>query len=284
MSALIEAKNLNKNYGRLRALQDVNLNVSAGQIVGLIGLNGAGKTTLLKSLLGFLRYRGDIEILGLHPRFKRSQLMERVSYIADVAILPRWLNANQLFDFMTGIHPQFHRQKALDFLSKTSIDLHKKIKTFSKGMMVQLHLALILAIDSELLVLDEPTLGLDILFRKEFYSDLLNHYFNENRSIVISTNQVEEIEHVITHVVMMNKGTIILNCSMENFANQFVEVLAPIENSPALNQLQPLVQQKQLNRMKYLFENVSKEKLKTLGVLSVPKVSDVFVAKVRGQS
>jgi ABC-2 type transport system ATP-binding protein len=282
-NVVINLQNVSKNYGRLRALQNINLTVTRGQIVGLIGLNGAGKTTLLKTLLGFTGCRGEVDVLGLHPRHKRKQLMSRVGYIADVAILPRWLKVSQAIDFVEGVHPDFNREKALKFLNQTDIQLKKKIKTLSKGMMVQLHLALIMAIDNDLLVLDEPTLGLDILHRKEFYHNLLNHYFNENHSILISTHQVEEIEHLLTQIVMLNKGIIILNCSISEFKQRFVQVIAPADKTIELSRLQPILTVKQLDKVKCVFENTDIAKLKELGELSTPSISDVFVAKVGGE-
>lgn len=282
MNAVIHLKNVSKRYGRLRALQDINLTVNRGQLVGLIGLNGAGKTTLLKALLGFIGCRGEVEVLGMHPRHHRKRLMSRVGYIADVAILPRWLAVDQAIDFVDGVHPDFNREKAIKFLNEADIPLNKKIKTLSKGMIVQLHLALMMAIDNDLLVLDEPTLGLDILHRKSFYHHLLNHYFNENRTILISTHQVEEIEQLLTHVVMINQGTLILNCSITEFKERFIQVIAPAENMMRLNQLQPLLTVKQLNKVQCLFEHVDAAKLQELGDLSTPSISDVFVAKVGG--
>lgn len=280
MSAVVHLNHVSKNYGRLQALREVNLTLPRGQIVGLIGLNGAGKTTLLKTILGFTGCRGEVEVLGLHPRYKRKKLMAKVGYIADVATLPRWLKVSQALDFVEGVHPEFDRQKALAFLDQTEIPLNKKIKTLSKGMIVQLHLALMMAIDSEFLVLDEPTLGLDILHRKDFYHNLLNHYFNENRTILISTHQVEEIEHMLMQIVMINHGVIILNCSITEFKERFTEVIAPATNATELNRLQPILTIKHLDKIKYVFENVDKDKLCGLGEVVPPKISDVFVAKV----
>ena len=283
MSIVIKTENLNKYYGRFQALKDVNIDIQRGQIIGLIGLNGAGKTTLLKILLGLTGYHGKVDVFGLNPRSKRTKLMRKMCFIADVAILPRWMKVNQAIDFVEDIHPFFDRKKAMGFLSKTNILLNKKIKTLSKGMIVQLHLALIMAIDVDILVLDEPTLGLDILYRKEFYQNLLSDYFTEDRTIIVTTHQVEEIEHILTNVIMIDKGNIVLDCAMNEFSDRFIQVVAAPEQADNLQQLKPLASYKQFGQVRYLFERSDTTKLSQFGELSAPSISDIFVAKVSGE-
>lgn len=283
MSNIVTTHHLNKYYGNFHALKDVNVSMRRGQIVGLIGLNGAGKTTLLKTLLGLTHYRGDIEILQLNPRAQRTQLMRKMCFIADVAILPRWMKVRNALDFVQGVHPNFERNKAMNFLAKTNITLNSKIKTLSKGMIVQLHLALVMAIDVDILILDEPTLGLDILYRKQFYQNLLNDYFNEQRTIIVTTHQVEEIEHILTDLLIIDKGKIILDCSMEEIGKQYIQVIAAPDSLETLKQLKPLSLQKQFGQTQFLFENVDSSKLAELGKLSTPSISDVFVAKISGE-
>jgi len=284
MNNVITTQHLSKNYGSFEALKDVNLSIRSGRIIGLIGLNGAGKTTLLKALLGLTRYRGEVSVLGLNPRSQRTQLMNKMCFIADVAILPRWLKVINAVEFVEGVHPNFNRNKAMGFLSKTNIQLNTKIKTLSKGMIVQLHLALIMAIDADILILDEPTLGLDILYRKQFYRNLLNDYFNEERTIIVTTHQVEEIEYILTDLLMIDRGRVILDCSMQEIAKQFVQVAATPDCFDALKQLKPLSYQKQINKTQFLFENMDHSKLSEFGELSTPSISDIFVAKVSGES
>lgn len=283
MNSVIKTENVGKHYGRSQVLKGVNLNIQRGQIVGLIGLNGAGKTTLLRALLGLSSYEGKVDVLGLDPCKKRTQLMQKMCFIADVAILPRWLKVCNAIDFVEGVHPLFNREKALDFLSKTNIPLNNKIKTLSKGMIVQLHLALIMAIDADILILDEPTLGLDILYRKSFYENLLSDYFTEHRTIVVTTHQVEEIEHILTNIIMINRGEITLDCAMDEFADRFIELSVSPEQADKLSSLNPIASYQQFGQVRYLFENQDAEKLKVFGELTTPSVSDVFVAKVAGE-
>lgn len=279
---VIEAKNVNKKYGAFYALKDIEFNVKRGQIIGLIGPNGAGKTTLLKSILGLTDYAGDLNVLGLHPHKARVKLMQRMCFIADVAILPRWLKVSNAIEFVKGVHPRFDEEKARSFLAKTDIGLDRKVKELSKGMVVQLHLALVMAIDVEILVLDEPTLGLDILYRSEFYQTILNDYYTEDRTIIITTHQVEEVEGILTDLLIINHGKLILKSSMEDVADRFVQVSAMPEQVDTLNRLKPVFQRKDIGRVKFIFENQDRSQLKQYGEISTPSVSDIFVALVKG--
>ena len=280
MSTIIKAQNIQKTYAKQRVLKGIDFEIEKGQIVGLIGPNGAGKTTLIKCILGLLPCEGELDVLGINPKTNRPKLMQDVSFIADVAILPRWLKVAEAIEFMENVHPNFNRQKAISFLDKTDISMHQKVKELSKGMIVQLHLALIIAIEAKILVLDEPTLGLDIIYRKSFYDTLLNDYFNENRTIIITTHQVEEVEHLFTHIMMINKGALILNDSMENVATRFVEVLADSKHHDKLIALSPVATRKAIGKDIFLFENVDPKKLKKFGEIRLPSISDLFVAKI----
>lgn len=279
--SVIEATKLGKHYKNFSALKQINFDIQQGQIVGLIGPNGAGKTTLLKSILGLTEYEGKLSVLGLHPRKDRVKLMQRMCFIADVAILPRWIKVKNAVDFVEGVHPRFDRNKALEFLSKTDIKLSHKVKELSKGMVVQLHLALVMAIDVEILILDEPTLGLDILYRKDFFQTILDDYYNEKRTIIITTHQVEEVESILTDLMMLDHGELILKNSMEDITERFVEVVAEPVNVGHLQQLGPLSERKEIGRVRFLFENADKAQLAQYGELAVPSVSDIFVAKIR---
>src|SRR5210317_1211570 len=225
MAALIEARGLCKRYGATAALDNTSFSIEAGRIVGLIGPNGAGKTTALKAILGLTPFEGGLSVLGRDPRRERHELMQDVCFIADVAVLPRWIKVQQVLDMADGVHPKFNKGKAQQFLSRTDIPMTAKVKTLSKGMVTQLHLALVMAIDARLLVLDEPTIGLDIIYRKEFYSSLLNDYFDEERTILVTTHQVEEIQNVLTDLLFINRGRIVLDCSMDEVAERYTEVL-----------------------------------------------------------
>ncbi len=280
MSAIIKIDQLNKYYGNLQALKNINLEIEPGQIVGLIGLNGAGKTTLIKTILGLTRYQGDVRIFGIRPQWHRKHLMTHLCFISDVAILPRWLKVKNAIDFVEGVHPRFDRKKALHYLNQTKINLKNKIKTLSKGMIVQLHLALVMAIDADILILDEPTLGLDILYRKEFYRTILNEYFTEKRTILIATHQVEEVERLLTHLVILKEGRMLLNCPMSEYSDRFVEVTTSPENIEKLSELKPIREHKQFGRIKFIFEGVNKSQLAEWGELATPSISDVFVSKV----
>ncbi len=274
----IEAHGLRKNFGSTAALDGVNLNVESGRILGLIGPNGAGKSTLLNAVLGLIPYDGDLKVLGQNPWTSRDRLMRDVCFIADVAVLPRWMRVWQAIDYVAGVHPHFDRAKAETFLARTQIKKKSKIRELSKGMVTQLHLALIMAIDAKLLVLDEPTLGLDLLYRKQFYDSLLNDYFDRSRTIVVTTHQVEEIQQVLTDMMFINHGRIVLNCSMEDFEARYTELTPRPENLAAARALKPISERQALGRSILLFDGVSREKLNPLGDARTPSIADLFVA------
>ncbi len=281
MSEVVHARGLSKHYGKFEALRNVSFDIEAGSIVGLIGPNGAGKTTTLKALLGLTEFEGDLEVLGQDPRKGRHRIMERVCFIADVGVLPRWLKVSDALDYVEGVHPGFDRAKAEAALAETKISHRQKVKQLSKGMVTQLHLALVMAIDVDLLVLDEPTLGLDILFRKSFYERLINDYFDHNTSIIISTHQVEEIESLLTHLIFIDEGEIVLNCSMEELPDMFSEVLVSPENIELALEYSPIHAREMLGRRSMIFENVSRDTLNELGEVHTPSIADLFVAKMR---
>ncbi len=274
----IEARGLRKAYGATIALDGVDLRVEEGRILGLIGPNGAGKSTALNAILGLIQYQGDLKVLGRDPWTERDRLMRDVCFIADVAVLPRWLRVSQALDYVAGVHPRFDRAKAEGFLAKTAIKRASKIRHLSKGMVVQLHLALVMAIDAQLLVLDEPTLGLDILYRKQFYDSLLNDYFDRSRTIIVTTHQVEEIQDVLTDVMFINRGRIILGCSMDEFASRYVEVMVVPEHVPAARALNPIHERQVFGRSILLFDHVDRNQLATLGEVRTPSIADLFVA------
>ena len=280
MSEIVEVRNVSKHFGDFAALDDVSFNISPGSIVGLIGPNGAGKTTTLKSILGLTNFEGEMSVLGQDPRSGRHIIMERVCFIADVGVLPRWLRVSDALDYIQGIHPRFNRIRAEVMLAETKISKRSKVKELSKGMVTQLHLALVMAIEVDLLVLDEPTLGLDILFRKAFYEHLLNDYFDKETSIIISTHQVEEIESLLTHLLFINEGRILLDCPMDEIGEIYSEVLVPPSNQQQANALFPIHSRDILGQKAMIFENVPREELKTLGELHEPSVADLFVAKM----
>lgn len=282
MTNIVEAKSLHKSFGSFVALDDVDLTIPQGAISGLIGPNGAGKTTTLKSLIGLCDVEGDISVAGRDPRIARHKLMEDVCFIADVGILPKWLKVSQVLSYVAGVHPRFDRAKAETFLSSTEIPSNKRIKNLSKGMVTQLHLAIVMAIDVSLLVLDEPTLGLDIVYRKEFYDRLLNDYYDGNRTILISTHQVEEIETLLSHLVFINKGKIVLNAQMTDISDIYTEVLVNPEMQIQADGLKPIHIRSLLGKQSYTFEGVPKSQLEKLGELQTPSVADLFVAKMRG--
>jgi len=281
MSSLIQANNLSKSYGSHQALNAVNFSVERGRIVGLIGPNGAGKTTILKAILGLTSYEGDLKVLGMDPARQRHQIMKKVSFIADVAILPRWLKVKDAVKFVTETHPNFNLERAEYFLSKTKISMESKVKELSKGMVAQLHLALVMSIEAELLVLDEPTLGLDILYRKEFYNQLLAEFFDEGRSILVTTHQIEEIENLLTDLLFIKDGQIVLDASMDEIADKYIEVMVSKENIDQAEALNPVMQRDVFGRKVYLFEGVDREALEAIGELHSPSVADLFVAKMR---
>jgi len=282
VNTIATANDLSKHYGRFRALDNISFTIKAGQIVGLIGPNGAGKTTALKALLGLTPYSGRLEVMGRDPRRYRHRIMQDVCFIADVAVLPRWLRVNQILQYVQNVHPRFDRGKAERFLARTTIKPGARIKTLSKGMVTQLHLALVMAIDVRLLVLDEPTLGLDIIYRQEFYASLLEDYFDEDRTIIVSTHQVEEIQHILTDLMFIDRGRLVLDASMEDIASQFTQVTVPPENLQAAQDLHPIHQQEAFGRKVMLFEGVPRESLRHLGETATPNIANLFVAKVRG--
>jgi ABC-2 type transport system ATP-binding protein len=274
----IEAHGLRKSFGTTVALDGVNLSVDDGRILGLIGPNGAGKTTALNAMLGLTPFEGQLRVLGRNPWTERDQLMRDVCFIADVAVLPRWLKVSHAFDYVAGVHPRFDRAKAEGFLAKTTIKQTSKVRELSKGMVTQLHLALVMAIDARLLVLDEPTLGLDILYRKQFYDALLNDYFDRNRTIVVTTHQVDEIEHVFTDLMFINRGRIVLSCSMDEFSARYLEVTVNPDKLAAARALKPIYERQALGRTILLVDQVDRNKLAAFGEVRTPSISDVFVA------
>ena len=274
----IEARGLTKVYGQTIALDGVDLKVEEGRILGLIGPNGAGKSTALNAILGLTPYQGELTVLGRNPWTQRDLLMRDVCFIADVAVLPRWMKVSQALDFVAGVHPRFDRAKAEAFLAKTDIKRRSRVRELSKGMVTQLHLALVMAIDAKLLVLDEPTLGLDILYRKAFYDTLLNDYFDHSRTIVVTTHQVEEIEHVLTDVMFINHGRIVLSSSMEDFETRYAEVMVTPERVGEARALGPIHERQVFGRSILLFDGVDRERLATLGDVRTPGIADLFVA------
>ena len=280
MATIINATGVKKYYGKERAVDSVDLRVQAGTILGLIGPNGAGKTTLLRSLLGLCDCEGQIDVLGFDPRYERSKMLDQVCSIADTAVLPGWMTVSQLLDYVEGVHPRFNRDRALRFLDDTEVGLKRRIRQLSKGMIVQLHLAIVMSVDARLLVLDEPTLGLDIMFRKHFFEQLLNDYYDEQRTIIISTHQVDEVENILTDVMFMRSGKTLLHERMDAIAERYLElhVLGPgIEQAQALN---PIGQRSILGGKAFIFEDTPREALMELGEPRVPTVSDIFVAKM----
>ena len=287
--ATIEARGLRKTFGTTVALNNVDLRVEEGRILGIIGPNGAGKTTALNAILGLTSYEGELKVLGCDPWNARDALMRDVSFIADVAVLPRWIRVTQLLEYVAGVHPKFDRAKAESFLAKTTIQYRSKVRELSKGMVAQLHLAIVMAIDAKLLVLDEPTLGLDILFRKQFYDSLLNDYFDHSRTIVVTTHQVEEVQDVLTDLVFINYGRIVLQCTMEEFESRYVEVMVHPDHVAGARSLGPMSERRVFGRSVLLFDQVDRNQLAALGDVRTPSIADLFVAvmsnnsEVRGQ-
>ena len=276
--ATIEALGLRKTFGTTVALDGIDLRVEEGRILGLVGPNGAGKTTALNAILGLTSYEGELKVLGRDPWTERDQLMQDVSFIADVAVLPRWIRVTQLLDYVAGVHPRFDRARAEGFLGKTAIKRTSKVRELSKGMMAQLHLAVVMAIDAKLLVLDEPTLGLDILYRKQFYDSLLNDYFDHRRTIIVTTHQVEEVQDVLTDLMFINRGRIVLQCSMEEFDSRYVEVMVNPEHVAAARALKPIHERPVFGRSVLLFDHVNRDQLAALGEMRRPSIADLFVA------
>jgi ABC-2 type transport system ATP-binding protein len=281
MTAVIEARGLTKSYQGNPVVNGVDLNIQAGRIVGLIGPNGAGKTTVIKSILGLTSFDGSLKVLGLDPSTQRDALMKEVCFIADVAVLPRWLKVSQAVDFVAGVHPRFDRKRAEEFLARTDIKPDKKVRQLSKGMITQLHLALILAIDARLLVLDEPTLGLDLLFRRSFYDNLLNDYMNKERTILVTTHQVEEIENILTDVIFIEHGRIRLDAAMETLAERFTQLTPAPDKLERARALKPFWEREIFGRSTMLFDGRSHEELEELGETRSPSVSDLFVAMMQ---
>jgi ABC-2 type transport system ATP-binding protein len=279
----IEARGLRKKFGATVALDGVDLSVEEGRILGLIGPNGAGKTTALNAILGLIPHDGELTVLGRDPWTARDQLMRDVCFIADVAVLPRWIKVSQALDYVAGVHPRFDRSKAEGFLAKTNIHRTSKVRELSKGMVTQLHLAIVMAIDAKLLVLDEPTLGLDILFRKQFYDSLLNDYFDRSRTIVVTTHQVEEIENILTDVMFIDRGRVVFNSSMEQLESRYLELTAHPDRLADARALKPIQERQSLGRSILLFDGVDRQQLVVLGDVRTPSLADVFVAILGNQ-
>ena len=282
MASLVTARGVSKHYGAVRAVDNVSFEIEKGKIMGLIGPNGAGKTTLLKAVLGLTDCDGELSVLGLDPFRQRKQLMQNICFIADVAVLPRWIRVTQLLDFIQSIHPNFSRSHADELLARTKVRRDAKVRELSKGMVTQLHLSIITAIDAKLLVLDEPTLGLDIIFRKEFYGNLLNDYFDGERTILITTHQVEEIENLLTDIMFINDGRILLDAAMESLPANYAELMTSGENADTARHLGPIYERDVFGKKVMTFEGVDRARLEGLGEIHTPSVADLFVAKVKG--
>ena len=282
MTNIVRAKGLAKSFGDIKAIDRVDFELKAGSVLGLIGPNGAGKTTLLRALLGLSEYEGELEVLGNSPRSSRFQLMQQVCFIADTAVLPKWMTVKQLLDYTAGVHPRFNRQKAEGFLSTTEVKPLRRVRNLSKGMTVQLHLALVMAIDAKLLILDEPTLGLDILFRKHFFEQLLNDYFDGERTIIISTHQIEEVQNILTDVTFMDRGKLVLQSSMLAIDEEYVELHAVGEAVAKAEGIPHVGTRSILGGKALIYEGIERELLAPLGELHTPSISDLFVAKVGG--
>lgn len=282
MTSLVSAAGVTKRFGSFTAVDNVSFDIESGKILGLIGPNGAGKTTLLKALLGLTDCQGQLSVMGLDPFKQRKELMQNICFIADVAVLPRWIRVSQLLEYVEAIHPNFSRKRAQELLQQTKIMANSKVKQLSKGMVTQLHLSIIMSIDAKLLVLDEPTLGLDIIFRKEFYANLLNDYFDEERTILVTTHQVEEVENLLTDIMFINDGKIILDSSMEALSDTYTEIASSGDDADRARGLGPISEGQMFGKSVMLFEGVSREHLEGLGELRTPSVADLFVAKVKG--
>ena len=282
MTKLVTAQNVSKRYGTLQAVDKVSFSVEEGRILGLFGPNGAGKTTLLKALLGLTDCDGELSVLGLDPFRQRRELLNDICYIADVAVLPRWMRVSRLIDVVAATHPRFSRRYAEELLSRTAVRRDARVRELSKGLVTQLHLCLITAIDARLLILDEPTLGLDILFRKEFYGTLLAEYFDERRTILIATHQVEEIENMLTDILFLHNGRLLLDAPMESLGERYLQLVTSGDKADTARGLRPLCEREVFGRRVMTFEDVDRARLETLGELSVPSVADLFVAKVKG--
>jgi len=282
MENVVEARGVSRSYGDLKAVDNIDFHVPTGSVLGLIGPNGAGKTTLLRALLGLNQFDGELEVLGKDPRSQRAQLMEQVCFIADTAVLPGWMRVEQLLDYASGVHPRFARDQAEAFLRDTEVKLSRRVRDLSKGMIVQVHLALVMAIDARLLVLDEPTLGLDILVRKRFYEQLISDYFDQERTIIISTHQVDEVQHILTDVMFLNHGKLVLSRSMEQIEAQFVQLNAVGESAVKAQGIPHLGSHSILGGKAVIYEDIERASLAPLGELRTPSVSDLFVAIMGG--
>lgn len=282
MNAVVTASGLTKAYKNSLALNDVSFRIESGRIVGLIGPNGAGKTTALKAILGLTDFKGELNVLGFDPRTQRDKLMEQVCFIADVAVLPRWIRVREAIDFVANVHPRFNRAKCEAFLARTKLTPNQRVKQMSKGMIVQLHLALVMAIDARLLVLDEPTLGLDILYRKQFYQSLLEDYFDENKTIIVTTHQVEEIEHILTDLMFIRDGKIVLDADMDAVGERFAEVMVSADQAAAARSMKPLDERQVFGKSIFLFDGADRATLERMGEVRRPTVSDLFVATMKG--
>jgi ABC-2 type transport system ATP-binding protein len=282
MSAVITASGLSKQYKSSRALDNVSFQIAPGRIVGLIGPNGAGKTTALKAILGLTDFTGDLNVLGFDPRKQRDKLMGEVCFIADVAVLPRWIRVREAVDFVANVHPRFDRAKCEAFLARTKLTPNQRVRQMSKGMIVQLHLALVMAIDAKLLILDEPTLGLDILYRKQFYQNLLEDYFDENKTIIVTTHQVEEVEHILTDLMFIRDGKIVLDADMDAVGERFIEVMVNGDQADAARALKPLDERQVFGKSIFLFDGANRATLEQLGETRRPSISDLFVATMKG--
>ena len=280
--SVISARGLRKQYGKQVAIDGISFDIAPGRIVGLIGPNGSGKTTTLKAILGLTGFDGELSVLGRDPRVQRDALMDDVCFIADVAILPGWLRVRDAIDFVAGVHPRFDRSKAERYLAHTKLAPKMKVKTMSKGMIVQLHLALVMAIDARLLVLDEPTLGLDILYRKQFYQNLLEDYFDENKTIIITTHQIEEVEHILSDLMFIRDGKIVLASSMEEVGERYIEVMVGPQHVNPARALQPISERSVFGKSVMLFDGVARSQLAPLGELHTPSLADLFVATMKG--
>ena len=282
MSAVISASGLSKQYKSTLALDQISFQIEPGRIVGLIGPNGAGKTTALKAILGLTDFTGELNVLGFDPRKQRDKLMGDVCFIADVAVLPRWIKVSQVVDFVANVHPRFDRSKCEAFLACTKLQPDQRVRQMSKGMIVQLHLALVMAIDAKLLILDEPTLGLDILYRKQFYQSLLEDYFDENKTIIVTTHQVEEVEHILTDLMFIRDGKIVLDADMDAIGERFIEVMVNADQAAAARALKPLDERQVFGKSIFLFDGVARAQLEALGETRRPSISDLFVATMKG--
>ncbi len=282
MSSVITASGLTKQYRSSLALDHASFQIAPGRIVGLIGPNGAGKTTALKAILGLTDFTGELNVLGFDPRKQRDKLMGEVCFIADVAVLPRWIRVREVVDFVANVHPRFDRKKCEAFLARTKLQAGQRVRQMSKGMIVQLHLALVMAIDAKLLILDEPTLGLDILYRKQFYQNLLEDYFDENKTIIVTTHQVEEVEHILTDLMFIRDGKIVLDADMDAVGERYIEVMVNADKADAARQLHPMDERQVFGKSIFLFDGVERSTLEALGETRRPTISDLFVATMKG--